>query len=297
MPEPMSPGELAKRVAVAAVGIPLALLLIFLGGWPLTVFLAVISGLAAREFYGLGAAREIRALEKLGILGAVGLVLLAGAHLSFSGAAPWGMALLVTLLLSAAAGAIWVRWPGGNPMLAVPLTLAGALYTGGTLSFAVYLRHLPDFSEPLARGGAFQGPLLLVLPLAVTWASDSAAYFFGHAFGNRKLIPSVSPGKTVVGGMAGLLTAIFTGALIAGVFLQLSPNPWLSLGLGAGMGLLLGVTAQMGDLVESVLKREAGVKDSSDLLPGHGGILDRFDATFFTLPVAYGLLRLIEVLS
>lgn len=293
----MSFGELAKRVVVAAVGIPLALFLIFLGGWPLTIFVAVISGLAAREFYGLSSAREVQALGGLGILGAVGLVLLAGAHLSFQGAAPWVLALLITLFLTAAAAAIWVRWPGGSPLLAIPMTLAGALYTGGTLSFAVFLRHLPDFSEALARGGVFQGPLLLVLPLAVSWTGDSAAYFFGHAWGKKKLIPSVSPGKTVVGGVAGLLTAIATGGLVAGVFLELNPDPWLSLALGAGIGLLLGVVSQVGDLVESVLKREAGVKDSSGLLPGHGGILDRFDATFFSLPMAYGLMRLIEVLS
>jgi len=293
----MSPGELTKRVAVAAVGIPLALLLIFLGGWPLTLFLAVIAGLAAREFFLLGAGKNVHALGWPGVLGSAGLVLLAGAYLSFEKAAPWSLTLLIALLLLSAAAAIWVRWPGGSPLLAVSLTMYGVIYTGGTLAFAVYLRHLPDFSEILARGGRFQGPFLLILPLAVTWTGDSAAYFFGHAWGVRKLIPVVSPGKTWVGGVAGLLTAGATGALIGGIFLDLSSDMRVSMALGAGMGLILGAVAQVGDLVESVIKRESGVKDSSTLLPGHGGILDRFDATFYSLPLAYGLLRIMEFLS
>lgn len=292
----MSPGELTKRVAVAAVGIPLALYLIFLGGWPLTLFVTVIAGLAAREFFDLGAARNVRALAWPGILGSSGLVLLAGAYLSFEGAAAWSLTLLLVLLLISAAASIWMRWPEGSPLLAVSITMAGAIYTGGTLAFAVYLRHLPDFSQSLAAGGSLQGPFLLILPLAVTWAGDSAAYFFGHAWGVRKLIPAVSPGKTRVGGIAGLLTAGVTGCLVAGIFLALDSNVGVSIVLGGGIGLILGAAAQVGDLVESVLKREAGVKDSSDLIPGHGGILDRFDATFYTLPLAYGLLRVMEVL-
>ena len=128
----MSFGNLAKRIAVAAVGIPLALFLIYLGGWPLALFLAVIAGLGAREFYQLGAAREVQALDAAGIIASVGLVLVAGAYPSFSGAAPWSMALTLGLLLLSSAGAIWARWPQGSPLLAVPFTLAGALYTGGT---------------------------------------------------------------------------------------------------------------------------------------------------------------------
>ena len=293
----MSPVELAKRVAVAAGGIPLALALIFLGGWPLTVFIAFIAALATREFFSLGRELGIRALGPLGIAGSAGLVLLAGARPTLQEAAPWALALIVFLLLLAAAGAVWTRWPEGRPFLAVPLTLTGVVYTGGTLSFALFLRYLPESSDAMVWAGAHQGPLLLIFPLAITWTGDSAAYFFGHAWGKRKLIPAVSPGKTVVGGVAGLLTALLTGGLVAGTLLHFHSDPLISGVLGAGMGLILGAGAQVGDLVESVMKREAGVKDSSDLLPGHGGILDRFDAVFFSLPMAYALVSLLEVLS
>jgi len=289
----MSIQELVKRVAVAAFGIPPALFLIYLGGWPIALVVAVIAALAAREFFLLGEGKGIDALRWVGIFAAVALVIVAGATRSFSGAAPWVSALLLGVFLLSAVASIWLRWPDGSPLTAVPLTLAGAIYTGGTLSFAVFLRHLPEFGGIPETGLPLQGPLLLVFPLAVTWTGDSAAYFFGYAWGNRKLIPAVSPGKTVVGGVAGLGVSALVGGILGGTVLGLHPNVAISAALGVGIGLVLGVAAQVGDLVESVLKREAGVKDSSQLLPGHGGILDRFDALFFTLPLAYALFRLV----
>lgn len=289
----MSIQELVKRVVVAAFGIPPALFLIYLGGWPIALVVAVIAALAAREFFLLGEGKGIDALRWVGIFAAVALVIVAGATRSFSGAAPWVSALLLGVFLLSAVASIWLRWPDGSPLTAVPLTLAGAIYTGGTLSFAVFLRHLPEFDGIPETGLPLQGPLLLVFPLAVTWTGDSAAYFFGYAWGNRKLLPAVSPGKTVVGGVAGLGVSALVGGILGGTVLGLHPNVAISAALGVGIGLVLGVAAQVGDLVESVLKREAGVKDSSQLLPGHGGILDRFDALFFTLPLAYALFRLV----
>jgi phosphatidate cytidylyltransferase len=211
---------------------------------------------------------------------------------SFESFAPFAFAIVLVVFFLSGAAAIWLRWPRGRPLSAASLTLAGVVYTGGGISFAVLLRHLPDSSFAYQPGLPFQRELLLIFPLAVTWAADSAAYFFGHLLGNRKLIPSVSPGKTVVGGVAGLVTALLVGILVCGVALGLHPDRLLSAVLGGIIGLLLGVAAQVGDLVESVLKREAGVKDSGTFFPGHGGFLDRFDATIYTLPLAYALIRL-----
>ena len=293
----MSFRELAKRVAVAVLGIPPALYIIYLGGWPVALVVALIAALGAREFFLLGEESGVSALSWMGIFAAAAMVLLAGATRSFSGAAPWALALLFGVYLLAAVASIWFRWPEGSPLTAVPMTLAGVIYIGGTLSFTVFLRHLPEFGGLPDTGLPFQGPLLLILPLVVTWVGDSAAYFFGYAWGKRKLIPAVSPGKTVVGGVAGLVASVLVGGALGGTVLGLHTDVVLSTVLGAGIGFLLGVAGQVGDLVESVMKREAGVKDSSQLIPGHGGILDRFDALFFTLPLAYVLVRVVGLIQ
>jgi phosphatidate cytidylyltransferase len=293
----MSLRELAKRLGVSALGIPLALYLCWAGGWPLAVVLAAVAALGAREFFLLTEAGGVKALSWIGIAGSVGMVLIAGGNRSFSSAGPWAFGVLMGVFLLSSVSAIWLRWPEGKPLTAVTTTLTGVLYTGGTLSFALFIRHLPDFHPMAGEGWPFQGLLLLAFAIAATWTCDSAAYFFGHAWGNRKLIPAVSPGKTVVGGVAGISAATVTGGGLGGTIMWLHPDPILSAALGATIGLILGVGAQLGDLVESVMKRETGVKDSGSILPGHGGILDRFDALYFTLPMAYALLRIVGLLS
>ena len=127
----------------------------------------------------------------------------------------------------------------------------------------------------------------------MTWINDTFAYFGGRKFGKHKLIPRISPGKTREGTLSGLAGSILTSYLYGHfVFEQ-----WLGLPFGiiAGVvgGLLICVGATVGDLAESLLKREAGVKDSGSLLPGHGGVLDRFDALYFTLPIAYWFLYVV----
>jgi phosphatidate cytidylyltransferase len=137
------------------------------------------------------------------------------------------------------------------------------------------------------------GPALLTLPLALTWIGDTCAYFGGRAFGKRKLIPSVSPGKTVAGAVASVVGTVVAGAIYAQFVLHDWLGVPLSLVAGALTGLVVSPVAQIGDLAESLLKREAGVKDSGTLLPGHGGVLDRFDSLFFTIPVTYWVLALL----
>jgi phosphatidate cytidylyltransferase len=291
----MARSELAARVAVAVVGIPFALLVIYLGGWLLGVVLAVFAGIAAYEYQELSAATGGRPFSFLGVAASVLLVLAATQAPSFPGLAARGFALLLVLTLTCLALAVWRRWPDGQPITAVSATVVAAIYTGGSLAFALLLRHLP----PATGGEALPlaGAALLFFPILVTWVGDSAAYFAGRAWGKRKLIPRVSPGKTVVGGVAGLVGSVVVAALYAGLVLQVSPRPGLNPATAALMGLVLGAAAQVGDLAASVMKREAGVKDSGRLLPGHGGALDRFDALFFNIPLAYALIRVAEVLA
>ena len=290
-------GELARRIAFAVVAAPLALWLVWLGGLPLAVLLAVASAAGAWELYRIARAGGADPLDAAGIPLAAALPL--WTHLSVLGAferlrlaghwAPHPGALGAVVVVAVLAAAIWVRGVNGRPLSAVAVTIFGALYTGGMLSFGYLLRY-HDYVVGPASGAALVG-----LPLALTWASDIGAYFVGRALGKRKLIPSVSPGKTVAGAVGALVvTALASWAYVRWV---LHEHAMLELSIGGSallgallFGLLVSLAAQTGDLAESLLKREANVKDSSKLLPGHGGILDRFDSLFFVLPLSYLLL-------
>jgi phosphatidate cytidylyltransferase len=133
----------------------------------------------------------------------------------------------------------------------------------------------------------------VLLPLLTTWAGDSAGYFFGSAWGRAKLAPHVSPGKTWVGAVAGLGGSALAAVVLTTWMVGGRPALELDVPTAAAIGLLLGAVGQLGDLVESMLKREAGVKDSGSLLPGHGGVLDRVDSLLFSIPAAWGLLVLV----
>lgn len=290
----MSP-ELRSRVAVAVVGLPAGTAAAYAGGWPLAVLVAAVAALAAREFYSLAAAKTGQPLRWLGIPAAAVLVLSAQHRPSF---AEWGgpaLALLMVLGLLTSAAVVFNRKIDEGPLSSASATVSGALYTGGTLSFAVFLRALPEV-HGTSPPAPWEGPLLLIFPLWVTWAGDTAAYFAGKKLGRRRLAPQVSPGKTVEGGLAGLAGASAAG-FAAGFLLDDYANFPLAPPAGAAVGLILGVAGQVGDLAESLLKREAGMKDSGALLAGHGGVLDRFDGLFFTIPLTYGLVLLARTLS
>ena len=288
--------ELARRTLVAVVAAPLALWIVLAGGAPLAALLAVICAIGAWEFYRIAVGAGANPLSDAGIAIA-GLVPLA-IHASYLGlftVAPAVWALVVLLLLGAS---IWLRGVDGRPLASVGTTLLGVIYTAGMLGFGYAIRYhdivigyeivgarqlvLGPFAVRVPPGG-----VLLILPLVVTWASDIGAYAVGRTIGGRKLIPSVSPGKTVAGAVGGLVVSM----LVAWAYARLVLVPVAHLGFSPGGALLFGalisIAAQVGDLFESLIKREGGVKDSSRIIPGHGGILDRFDSLIFVLPVAY----------
>jgi phosphatidate cytidylyltransferase len=291
--------DLGSRVAVAAVGIPAVVGLLWLGGWYLGGFLAAFAFLGAGEVYRMAGTQGARPLTWLGMPVAAAVPLVAVLHRDYASAAPVLLGLLLGLGVSALTVALWRRGPKGRPLASVSTTVFGAAYAGLPLVFAMLLYELPTrMGWGPVTGSPWSGALAVALPLAVTWVGDAAAYFFGSAWGRAKLFPSVSPGKSWVGAWAGV-----GGAALAAVgwyFVCRDALPGLPLegwGAFAALGAGLGVGAILGDLAESLLKREAGMKDSGKLLGGHGGVLDRLDALTYTFPIAYVVLRVAEALS
>ncbi len=280
----MAASETRTRVLVAIPGVVLALGAIYLGGWVLAALLALCAALTARELFRMAARKGPRPLEALGMAGAAAIVLVAGldpsAGLAFAGPA-WTLILVAVV---AATAAIWTRGVEGEPLVSVAVTVFGAGYAA-LLGFGLLLRHLPGVDDPLHAAA------LLLAPVLLTWVSDSFAYFGGRALGRHKLIPKVSPGKTVEGALSAVV-----GTLVAGAAYSLVLARWDTyvpgLVAGAVFGLVVSVAAQAGDLAESLWKRDVGVKDSGTLLPGHGGALDRFDSLLFTLPLGYAFFAL-----
>jgi phosphatidate cytidylyltransferase len=282
--------ELARRVAVAVVAIPGTIVIVWLGWLYLGVFCAVVAALGAWELYRLARAGGVEPLDAVGIPLAAFLPLLAVVVPQGVFALPLGPSAIIILGLLVAAMSLRIPSEGGRPLSAVAVTVFGIIYTGGMLSFGIAIRY-----HNYAVGHA-AGTALVMLPLTLTWTNDIGAYAFGRLFGRRKLIPSVSPGKTVAGAVGGTIVTVVTcWAYVHWVLrpvAELTLAPWWII----GVGLALSIAAQLGDLVESLLKREAGVKDSSGLIPGHGGVLDRIDSLLFVLPTAYVLFNIPGVL-
>lgn len=261
---------------------PTVIWLVWLGGAPFAILISAASGIAAYEFYRLAIAAGSVPLWGHGVILSAAVPLFTfGRHLGF-----WvpEVSVVMLVILELLTVALWARGAHGKPLEAVGITVLGVFYTGGMMSFTFALRY-----HPYAIGAA-AGTALLLLPFLLTWGTDIGGYTFGRLLGGRKLMPAVSPGKTVAGAVGGLVLAI----IIAVTYEHFALRPIAQLGMllqgSILLGIVVSVAGQVGDLVESMLKREAGVKDSSQLIPGHGGMLDRIDSLLFTLPVSFALL-------
>jgi phosphatidate cytidylyltransferase len=258
-----------------AVGV-LALLAFKLG--PLVSLLVVIAtiGLAAVEIFAVLRRAGYRPATLLGLTATVALLI--GAYNKGEAAIPLMVAMtLVFSLLWYFVGATRAR-----PTINVAVTLLGFVWVGVLGSYAALL--LNPTLHPHRRGVAF-----LFGAVLATVAYDVASFFFGSQFGRRPLAPGISPNKTWEGLIAGMASAVFISVLIVG-----NVHPW-SFKRGLALGLVVAVAAPLGDLCESMVKRDIGVKDMGSLLPGHGGLLDRFDAMLFVLPSVYYLVRLLKI--
>ena len=265
--------DLGQRLTVAAIGIPVTVAVTYAGGPWFAVRLAVLSAVAVWEIGRMLGARGDRFLYVVGMTVAASYPL---AALYLDPGDSWSITLAAVMLL-ADVSTLRVD-PADRPFQTAALTLTSAIYVGGLISFGVPLREQFGTS-------AVEGTLFFFLPVALTWISDTAAYFGGRALGRRKLSPVISPNKTVEGAVAALLAGP-----AAGVFYGFVVLPRLGDSLGVqglmALGLVVAAAATIGDLAESALKRECGVKDSSGLLPGHGGLLDRMDSLLWSIPAA-----------
>ncbi|OGF98365.1 MAG: hypothetical protein A3F83_04490 [Candidatus Glassbacteria bacterium RIFCSPLOWO2_12_FULL_58_11] len=263
--------NLLLRVLVAAAGVPAIYFLIRLGSWYLLAFVAAQAALAANEFYRLAAKKEIKPLAGLGIPLAAYLPFAAFQAVRYTQDGWLFPAVTLSLVLVTIAVLTVTRKVEGA-IARISVTLFGIIYCGALFSCQIPLRMDPFFT-------AAQGASWLWLAYLATWSVDVGSYACGSLFGRHKLSLLISPGKTYEGVIGGILFVVAVswayGSVQAGLFNRLDSVIY---------GLLIGGAAIAGDLVESLIKRDAGVKDSSGLLPGHGGVLDRFDSLLFTVP-------------
>jgi phosphatidate cytidylyltransferase len=191
-----------------------------------------------------------------------------------------------------------VRDDLSGSLLAWVLSVSGVMYIGLTMSHLILIRRIHgdvdmqwivDADDLIGDGRAALGLSWLLFAIVTTWLTDVCAYLVGRTWGKTKLIPRVSPGKTREGAVAGLIGGTLTGGL-AGFAFGVPAPLWIMLLLGA----LVAIGAMIGDLCESLIKRQIGIKDMGSIIPGHGGLLDRIDALLLTVPLMYYIARFLD---
>lgn len=271
----MAKSNLIQRVLAAAVFGPVLVVLFWLGDYWLFVMWGGVVSVGTWEFYRMLSQKGLQPWTGFGII--ISLSWCAVAFVIGPNAFVFFFLVLLLLMFSIAL----FRDTTGHRLLNAGGTLLGVLYVGFLGSFVLIVRNtLPVGASELA-----------VLILLGIWANDTMAYFFGRWFGRWHPFPTISAAKTEAGFIGGLLSALLViglGGQVLGLF---------NIAQSLILGLLIGIGASLGDLVESMIKRDMDVKDTSELIPGHGGVLDRFDSTFFVFPLVYLYFQLIASTS
>ena len=291
--------ELVLRLATAAVLVPSVLWLIAKGPGFVLGAVIVIVLLGIREFYQLIEAKGAHPEWTFGMSAGAALPLVAYLGNEYH----------ATILMTFVLLAVMVRAVGkaqiSEALASISGTFFGIFYVGWLLTHAVTLR---DFHrivaakwgpEAAAALDPNAGTFLLIFVLTAVVLCDAGAYFAGRKWGRRKLAPKISPGKTIEGGLGGVVAGTAGALVCKGVFDVFWPDlsRGLSWAIAAPLAMVLAVAGMIGDLVESLLKRDAAQKDAGSLLPGMGGVLDRIDSALLAIPVMYYLMLLTTYLT
>jgi phosphatidate cytidylyltransferase len=262
------------RIIVSIVAIPLIILTILFGKIYFLIFISAVSSIALYEF--LTFSKNKNSYPQVNVSLILGLLFIWNVYFSFI---DFQILLLLSILLTSL---IELFRDKNSAIINLGITYLGILYIPIFLSSLIYLR---EYDKIFYYNGAY-----LILGIIVSiWTCDSAAYFVGIKIGKHKIFPRVSPKKSWEGSIAGLISAI-----IAMVILQKYLLDFITFRQALIMGIVIGVFGQIGDLIESLFKRDAGVKDSSNLIPGHGGFFDRFDSLIFIAPIMEIILKFIK---
>jgi phosphatidate cytidylyltransferase len=263
-------GNTATRIIVSLIAIPLIIAACLFGGIPFLIFVIGIAIISFWEFSKL--AKNKKAHVNLVLGGLTVILIVANVYFKF-------VDFFILIIISSTLLLLVELFRNKeSAIINVGSTFLGIFYLGLFSSTILLIREYFAHSEMLYSEGGY----LIISIMVSIWVCDSAAFFLGSAFGKHKLFPRVSPNKSWEGAIAG-----FVFAIIAMIVAKATVIDLLTLTDAIVIGVIVGVIGQMGDLVESLVKRDAGVKDSSAIIPGHGGIFDRFDSLLLAAPVVY----------
>lgn len=253
-----------KRIVSAIIGLPILLAVIIIGGTPLFVALIIISLIGLREFYKACKNKSISPIEIVGYIGAIILLTL----INFAYELSYLFVLIFTLII-----------------ILNSIKLIHNKYNFVDISITLYsLAYIPFLLSHILLITKQPNSIVIWLIFITAWGTDTFAYFSGYFFGKRKLCPSISPKKTVEGAIGGVLGSMIISLVFGYFFLK---DYLFAVAL---TGIVGSIVAQVGDLSASLIKRYTGIKDFGNIMPGHGGVLDRFDSILFTAPTIYYIL-------